>query len=291
MSICQASLRMCGGVRAARYYALHKRNGLQLLWLEDLSDAPQPPWIRQHFIDTARHLGQFNAHWPEQALPQWEWLNRDGFRTSFRNSRYDDVFKQFVTQQDHPFVREFAPAAVRHELMELWDASNMLLAQAEATSKGVCHRDCHPKNLFPMLDSGDDSYTVAIDWVNVGIDSLGLDIGHLIGSPMSWLELTPDEAEALVDPLFDAYVTGLKESGWSGNEERVRFTFLTRLACEALRTTNLTSRAAENDDWFKVLERFSGYPIEEICARWGKSLEFYFACKDEALELAKRFSD
>jgi hypothetical protein len=53
---------VCGGVRSARCYAIQPRDNLQLLWLEDFSDAPQPPWDAGQFLETARHLGQFNAY-------------------------------------------------------------------------------------------------------------------------------------------------------------------------------------------------------------------------------------
>jgi hypothetical protein len=162
------------------------------------------------------------------------------------------------------------------------------LAQAERNSKGVCHRDCHPKNLFPMREPDGASYTIAIDWTKIGIDCLGLDIGHLIASPILWQEHTPEEAEALVEPVFAAYVTGLAEAGWAGNPEEVRFTFLTRLTCNAVNCVGVVSGVIATPPWGQTLERLVGFPIEELCARWGQGLSFYFACRDEAQRLAKQ---
>jgi hypothetical protein len=279
---------LCGGVRAPHCYAIQPCDDMHLVWQEDLSGAPQPPWTPDEFVETARHLGQFNAHWPQSALPEWSWLSQVGFRDSFYSPPTQQRFERLPSLHDHPLVRRFASPDVIQELMQLWKDLDALLAQAERNPKGVCHRDCHPKNLFPMHDMNGISYTIAIDWSEIGIDCLALDIGHLIGSPILWQELMPEEAEALVEPVFAAYLTGLAEAGWVGNLEEVRFTFLTRLACNAVNCVRLVSGAIDNPQWRQTLERMVGFPIEELCARWGTALSFYFACRDKAQQLAKQ---
>lgn len=279
---------VCGGVRAARCYAIQPRDTLQLLWLEDLSGAPQPPWDSGQFPETACHLGQFNGYWPEQVLPQWDWLSRRGFRSAFTgNKLFQETFERFPAQQENPWMRRFAPPPAAQALMQLWQQCDGLLMQTEGTSKGICHRDCHPKNLFPMHDASGDSYTIGIDWTKVGIANLGIDIGHLLASPMTWLEVTPDEARALRDPIFDAYLLGLTDAGWSGNEDGVRLTYLTRLICESIRSTNLISFAIENVEWAEIMENFQGQSMLDISARYGENLEFYLDCQEEAIQLAK----
>jgi hypothetical protein len=282
---------LCGGVRAPHCYAIQPCDDMHLVWQEDLSGAPQPPWTYDQFIETARHLGQFNAHWPESALPEWPWLSQVGFRGSFYSLHTQQRFEHFPSLHEHPLARQFASPDVIQELMQLWKDLDTLLAQAERNPKGVCHRDCHPKNLFPMHDADGISYTIAIDWTKIGIDCLGLDIGHLIASPILWQELTSEEAAALVEPVFAAYVKGLAEAGWVGNPEEVRFTFLTRLTCNAVNCVGLISGAIDNLQWRQKLERMVGFPIEELCARWGKGLDFYFACRDEAQRLANHHKE
>ena len=279
---------LCGGVRAAHYYGLQEQDGVQFLWLEDLTQAPQPPWHAQQFTEAARHLGQFNGHWSAAQLPDWNWLSQLGFRSRFHNSNSQQALEQLLKQRDHPLVQRFAPPEVIPALVRLWDESHALLMRAEEMPKGVCHLDCHPKNLFPIHESHNESYTVAIDWVKVGIGSLGIDIGHLLASPMTWLELSPDEAQQLKNPIYAAYMSGLTSTGWSGNEAGVRLTYLTRLACEAIRHIMLIAHAMSNADWAATMERFVGLPITEISGRYGRALEFYFDCKDEALRLARQ---
>jgi hypothetical protein len=284
----QAFAKLCGGVRAPRCYAIQEQEGVQLLWLEDLTSAPQPPWSAQHFLATARHLGQFNAHWPAHALPTWDWLYSHDLRTSFHNPSYQDVFDRLLAQQDHPLVQIFAPRDLLPALLRLWDESDALLTQTDGMGRGVCHLDCHPRNLFPMKGPETESYTVAIDWVKVGIGSLGIDIGHLLASPLTWLDISPEEAQHLREPIYEAYLSGLRDQGWAGKGEEVRLVYLTRLMCEAIRNTNLVIHAINNAEWAATMERLSGLPIAEICMRFGRTLEFYFDCQEEALRMSKQ---
>jgi hypothetical protein len=279
---------LCGGVRAARYYAIQEWQGLQLLWLEDLSAAPQPPWLVQYFVPVASHLGQFNAHWPEPALPQWTWLNREGFGPQFKTPGYEEAFERLPTRLSEPLIRLVAPPEMVDRLLNLWAQSDALFTQVEATAKGICHRDCHPNNLFPMGQATEQGFTIAIDWENVGIDCLGHDIGTLLCSPTSRLEHTLDQAKLLVEPIFDAYMTGLFEAGWAGNEDQVRLTYLTRLGCEAFRIIYVTSQATENPRVLALLETFLMKPFEAICTHWAQAQGFHLAYAEEALRLANR---
>ena len=63
---------------------LRARNERQLLWLEDLSDAPQALWNAGQFTATVCNLSQFNAHWPQGAMPRRDWISRKGIHTQFR---------------------------------------------------------------------------------------------------------------------------------------------------------------------------------------------------------------
>ena len=281
--------QLCGGIRAANCYAIQPKRDLLLLWMEDLTDAPQAPWSADHFIAAARHLGKFNAFWPEESLPQWDWLSRLGFRAEFTGSpHFQSVFERLDTQRDQPLMREFVSATSLEQLKQLWRDCDVLLTLAETTSKGVCHGDCHPKNLFPITGSNGNSYTIGIDWVKVGICNHGVDLGHMLASPAKWLELTPEEAALLREPILDAYLVGLTESGWSGSADGVRITYFVRLACGALRIANLVSRMVEDPRFIEQGQRLIGRPVAQIVPQWAQLLRFYLDCRDEALRIAER---
>ena len=276
------------GLRSARWYATQAGDGLQVLWLEDLSAAPQAPWMPEYYVEAARHLGQFNANWPEHALPEWAWLNQSSFTQTFRNERYSKAFGKLPARQDEPPINRLVRADTAGRLISLWTASERLFAQVEATSKGICHQDCHPKNLFPMAATTTQAHTIAIDWASVGVGCMGIDIGHLLGSPISWLEISLDSAIRLVEPIFEAYLAGLKQAGWTGYELQVRLTYLTRLGCEANRLVPIALAAVADPKIRALFEALTRHPLEEIFERWGDALPFFLDQTDQALALASQ---
>ena len=118
---------------------------------------------------------------------------------------------------------------------------------------------------------------------------MGADIGLLLASAIKWLELSLDEAEALVEPIFDAYLVGLAEAGWSGNEEQVRLTYLTCLGMgEAVRTIGIAAIAVDHPDSHASFEQLMLRPVEQIFERWGEVLRFFVTHQQRALQLARR---
>lgn len=273
------------GVRAARCYTIQEKGDLQLLWLEDLSVAPQPPWNTHHYIETARHLGLFNGHWPEQALPEWDWLSRGGLFRKYRAAHHEAAFARLPVIQDHDLIRLGAPNGI-HDLMQLWQDGHQLLEKATAAPKGICHLDCHARNLFPARDAKSEPCTVAIDWASVGIDSLGTDICTLLSSALRWLDLTPEEARSLRHPVFEAYMSGLREAGWSGDEAHVKFVFLACLGMEPIRNVWNMVNATDNPKFRAMVENALQRPVGGVYVQWNKAQPFFIECNRQALQLA-----
>ena len=171
--------------------------------------------------------------------------------------------------------------------MQLWHDCDELLALAETTSKGICHGDCHPKNLFPMNSANGDGYTIGIDWVKTGIASYGIDAGHLLASPAKngWnLPRTkPNNCAnrySMPTLLVWRIQAGLAmQTEYDSPISRV-------LACGAIRSANLVSLLTENPKFREQAERLLGRPTTEIISQWALLLRFYVGCKDEALKLA-----
>ncbi len=140
-----------------------------------------------------------------------------------------------------------------------------------------------------MPDTGAGRYTIAVDWDQVGVEYLGAEIGLLLASATKWLELSVEQAAALVDPLFEAYLAGLAEAGWSGNEEEVQLTYLTCLGMgEAMRVTNIISMAVDNPDGRTTMERLMRQPGAQVFDQWAQVLRFFLTQSDRALRLARR---
>ncbi len=276
-------------VRSARCYAIEMWADLHFIWLEDLSAAPQPPWLPEQFIQAAQNVGQFNAHWAEPALPDWPWLNQNGLREKYRAPNIAQAFERLPALAQVPVAGRTLPADIVQGLLELWQSGDELFTRVEETCPCLCHRDYHARNLFPMQATGAGSYTIAIDWDQIGIEYIGADIGLLLGSPIKWMELSPDQAAALIEPIFDAYLAGLAEAGWSGNEDEARLTYLTCLSTgEASRLTRLTSIVLEYPERHASFEQLVQRPIDQIFEWWVDALRFFLTEHECTLQLARR---
>lgn len=276
-------------VRSARCYAIEEWDNLHFLWLEDLSAAPQPPWLPEYFVQAAQNVGQFNGRWAKPSLPDWPWLNPNGLREKYRAAHNAQAFERLPALANVPVAGRTLPADVVQGLMALWQSGEALFSKVERSSRCLCHRDYHTKNLFPMPDTGAGSYTIAIDWDQAGIEYLGADIGLLLSSPIKWMELSVEQAAALIEPVFDAYLAGLAEAGWSGNEDAVRLTYLTCLGTgEASRVANLTRLMIEHPESHAGFERLIQHPIEQIFERWAEAFRFFLAQHERALQLTRR---
>ena len=280
----------CGGMRSAHSYGVQARDGVQLLWLEDLSAAPQPPWKPEHFIAVALTSGPVQCVLARgRPAPVGSASAQRGFAEGSRRipltSRCSSVLPNSKSMNHDASLHRLLQISA---LVQFWKDCDQLLIQAETTSQGICHLDCHPKNLFPMLDSGTESYTVGIDWVKVGIANHGIDIGHssVLAHDLAGTDATGGSESG--DLIFHAYLSGLTDSGWSGNVDGVRLTYLTRLACEAIRHTNFAFNRTGRPEKMEIAERLVGYPFNEIVTRYREAREFYLDCRDEALRLAKR---
>lgn len=280
---------ICGGIRAAQCYAIQEKDGLQLMWLEDLSHAPQPPWSSEQYIETAYHLGQFNGYWPSESLPDWRWLNHGSLRQALKKQAFQEALERLHQLQSHPVIAQVAPPDIAASTLQLWDEIDRLLEKVEQSPKGICHLDCHPRNLFPMHSMPGKSYTVAVDWAEVGIGPYGIDVGHLLIEAVKKMTIPSEQLRVLIEQSFEAYINGLTEVGWAGNVEQVRLTYLTRIGGEAIRNLVAVILAVENPEIRNVIENLAKASLEETAAHRAEAQAFLLSFKDVALQLADRF--
>jgi hypothetical protein len=109
------------------------------------------------------------------------------------------------------------PATVRAGLARLWAERARMLAAAESYERTLCHLDVWPSNLVDA-----DGISVLLDWSFVGTGAVGEDVANLIvdscADGLMDMALLPQIAHSCVE----AYLSGLRDGGWSGREDRVR---------------------------------------------------------------------
>jgi hypothetical protein len=213
------------GFSAPQCYGLDERAGAAWLWLEDVGDAQDSGW-RETYGMAARQLGRFNAqHLRPEDLPTFPWLSAG-------------VLKQWCLAYeslDSPLP------GLGPELQRLLSARDRLIQTLDGLPHSLCHRDASPDNLIARRCKDGSIETVAVDWALVGLAPLGEELSALA----VWAagHLGPAELAVFQRDVFESYMDGLRDCGWHGDAQTVRFGYL---ATAALRTGLWMLRTAWN---------------------------------------------
>ena len=279
-----------GGVRAALCYRIENRpDGSTWLWIEDFSDAIQPPWSPEQFVKSAEHLGAWNGYWSGDNLPDSPWMSRDGLRLTYFNDDARANLDQFFRYRDSPLSKRFVNSTQSDRMITLFDEAESILELTSGIPQVLSHINAMPKNLFPINDPSHGDITVGIDWASIGPERAGTDATYSLTSASGWLELPIEEVSQLMEPVFDAYCEGLKSSGWSGDLELVRLVaYAINGTAAAIKLSRMVGRANESQGARDFLETAIGLPIEEILDRWRPVMAHRLQNADRAVELAEK---
>jgi thiamine kinase-like enzyme len=176
-----------------------------------------------------------------------------------------------------PLMREHFGPSLRDGLLQLHLRRERLLEAMEALPRTVCHLDVWPNNLIRRADGE----VVLIDWAFAGDGALGEDVGNLIPDSVFDLHLPHERLDELDSRLTTAYLEGLREAGWSGDDRLVRlgicasavkYDWLTAFCLEhAGADAHLDyGRGATVDAGARYAARAAGLAL---CARWAREAE------------------
>jgi hypothetical protein len=250
-------------LRPAKCYLAQKNSGgLHVLWLEDLSAAPQPPWTLDHFISTASHLGQFNGyHFGNKTKSPIE-VTKDAYYLRMAAFKWHSDYSKLMEIPDDPILRRVFGDIPLEPGLEYAATYERAVEVAKSLPHSLSFGDSHSRNLFPL-----GSETVGIDWASLAFDPIGCDIGVLIGSPLSFGKIERQLIAQHEQKIYESYVDGLKSSGWTGNLDHVRLGFFLQFSQYVLRTTfaplNFEQRK-RNDVKRAFTEQRTGAPIDEF---------------------------
>jgi hypothetical protein len=234
------------GVRSPKLFArIDRSDGDVALWMEDVQGQPAADWDLPAFARAARRLGRAQgAYATGTPLPSDPWLSRDFLRRYLAARRpTDDALLADAAAWAHPMIARHFGAGLRGELLRLRADRERLLGWMAAAPRTYAHLDVWPDNLFETASAGpaaggdsaaraagiesgnaaaSPSGLVLIDWGFAGIGVLGEDIGNLIPDSVFDLRHPPSILRALDRTVFEAYLTGLRDAGWHGDERLVR---------------------------------------------------------------------
>jgi hypothetical protein len=203
------------GIRAPRLLACAERPGGDLaLWLEDVPGEPATAWPLARHVEHAHRLGA--AQGAVGAGEDRPWLSQRFLRDyTAGKTTGQDLLDDEAWQ--HPLVREHFPAGLREDMVRLHHDREWFLTVMESLPRALCHLDQWPANV-----RSDGSGSVVLDWAFAGDGALGEDLGNYLPDCVFDQFVPVADLPGLAKAAYDAYLHGLRESGWRGDERLVR---------------------------------------------------------------------
>ncbi len=273
------------GVRAPRCYAVTERpTGGFWIWLEAVVDGIGREWPRERYLLAARHLGQFNGAHLARGSASFPWLSRSPLRQAFLEMA--PGVARLAEARDNPFVAQAISPEATDTLIALLGKTGAWLDRLDQLPQTVCHWDAHRANLISHTRTDGTVETVAIDWAGVGWGPLGSEMSKFLSQTVNFYGMSAEGLPALDLELFEAYVAGLRHTGWSGDEGPVRFGHVAASAVRVIVRTSTAIELACNERARQAFERAAGQSFETLAGRFSATMPYYLSLVDEAGRLA-----
>jgi len=276
-----------GGLKAPRCFGAEEPQGAEIrLWLEDIEDASAGKWPPDRYLLAARSLGRLSgAYLSGDSLPDYPWLSRGFLRkTSEFMGRSADLYPG---AERHPLVQRGYPGDTLPRVMRLWAERDSLETALERLPRTICHHDAFRRNLIVRQHANHEE-VVAVDWAFLGHGAVGEELHDLLPGSYWSRDLTLEEVRSLWDGVFESYLSGLRDAGWSGDARLARMGYA---AAHALSYWSLwfAPLMAVQESWYEymsaMLAHSFGCTIEEYLDYHGQALPLWLDLADEAREL------
>jgi hypothetical protein len=276
-----AGRRLAPGLRAPRLLLLRETPDVARLWIEDVAGSPGRELPPARIREVAYAIGHWQGSTAAGGVPRLPWLSR-GWMAAFVPSA--DAVEPYLDPAaalwSHPVVRGHLTAADARAMHRLWEGRGALLHALERCPATVAHLDVWAANL---IDDGRD--VVLLDWSSVGEAPLGADLANLVHDSVWMLQWPADRLATLDVELADAYVAGVADGGWRGDERRVRLAYAATAALHFAPLLAGLARLAGDDGWRAKVARDFAVEPDDALDRRAAVVAAAIAKVDDALQL------
>jgi hypothetical protein len=275
------------GLSSPRCYGVVERPGEGCwIWLEEVTDTVGGPWPLAHYGTVARHLGQFNGAYVErEPLPQWSWLSRNWLRQIVEEAA--PALPLLRKSGDHPMVRRMLKQSGQEKLFGLWAEREFFLSLLAHLPQTLCHMDAYRRNLFTCMNGDGSARLVAIDWSSTGPEAVGTEILYLTAGSLAFFEVDMEKAQELDEIVFEGYLEGLRDLGWSGDPRQVRLAYATASLRYALGALGPILNVFVDEESYPHTQQVFNCTIEELADCWEEIFQWFFTRLDEARSIAR----
>lgn len=126
----------------------------------------------------------------------------------------------------------------------------------------------------------------AIDWSVLGRGAVGAEIGMMTGVSLRYMDFPAAQADAFDQTVFENYVDGLREGGWTGEVGKVRlgYTINAFLVCGVVwMLGNL--EGIQQPENMQDMAAMVGHPIDQVLESFALTQRLLVKLGEEAYSL------
>ena len=270
------------GISAPRLFGATDEGDVAFVWLEEIAEEGDPHWPIERYVTAGLHLGRFNgAYLAGRSIPEDPFLSRGQLRSWTTWLPWADIVRSGDSWSD-PMVVVALPNPPIAPLEHLHSQVEPLFDRLDRLPQTFSHLDAWRSNLIAARGPDGSKRTVAIDWSSVGTAPAGQDLAILVGGSHIWLDSEPDELASLSERAFAAYVEGLHEAGWRGDERVVRFAYAASTALYLAPVVPFWLARVRDRARREWIERKCGRPADDVVRAWVVLLGHALELADEA---------
>ncbi|HEY8824270.1 MAG TPA: hypothetical protein VIP07_05220 [Candidatus Limnocylindria bacterium] len=261
------------GISAPRLFGAADEGDVAFVWLEEISEQGDHRWPTERYVTAALHFGRFNgAYLAGRPIPNPPFLSRDQLRSWTNWIPWVDIVRS-PGSWSHPLAAAALPDPPIERLEHLYSQVGPLFDRMDRQPQTFSHLDAWRSNLIAAHGPHNEVQTIAIDWSSVGTAPAGQELAVLVGGSHIWLDAEPDQLATMSKRAFTAYVDGLRDAGWRGEERDVRFAYAASTALYLAPVIAFWIARIADPARREWVERKCGRPIEEVVRGWAVVLD------------------
>ena len=216
------------------------------LWMEHVHGVTGGDMATDHYHHAAADLGRMQGPYlAGRELPAYAWLSSRRWASTAVGLWGTPAYHGLWRNGEGEEAATGLPRDLSRDTLRLWERRNVLLDAVDALPRTLCHRDYHADNVFVRPDVANGPTTIALDWDCAGIGTIAEDIGDMVAEALVYFSFPTEDADDLAGAALEAYASGLREAGWTGDAALVRKAFATIMPTQwSLRV----ARLAQIDD-------------------------------------------
>lgn len=207
-------------IATAKCYLIEEQEDDHTIWLWMEHIEGQYAQSQEQFDLIARQLGRFNgAYLGGKTLPDQEWICRGWLRS------WTTACKKYA-----PNPGACLDALHRDIERSIWtwfqdfnEKIDKSLTSLDRLPRVLAHQDLSQMNIFLVNKDSEIDRVILIDWQFLSISGIGEDLAKMFGVNMSLGIIPVGHYRMFQASLFQAYITGLRDMGWEGDERLARY--------------------------------------------------------------------